>query len=195
MASPTRLRRVAGLRARVPKTISPQLTPLPGARKILQCQHFWCWAAVAQEVHRLYQPGVPQPTQCQIAQARFQKKNCRCTGGSADCRKRSDHPCNRRRGIGPSLPGPYRSLDYDDHFGGAEIQQALRAGRPVIAEFHGSIVHYVLVTAITGGPSDWDIEVADPENGTLSWVRFIDHQPIEHSDRSLFHAHFMEKGT
>lgn len=136
-------------------------------RAILQCQRLWCWAAVLQELRRLYRES--QLSQCTLVKRITNTPYCKC---EHNCHPQYVSGCNVSQPVESHLPRHHRAhphpIDADI------LNQQLCNQRPVVAEFRsGSARHYALVSSMTRVDEDlWHLEVADPRQRMVGKIVF-----------------------
>ncbi len=149
---------------------------------VSQCQTYWCWAAVLQELLRCVAHQVQ--TQCFLVETHLHIA-CRCRASGCDPSILS--PCNRTGVLQDYLGSVSQSLvqmqagllDRD------LLCRALNADRPVVALFiHGNQRHYAVLSGLTiTTDGKAFLEVIDPWQGRrLCQIPLIDHQAVKHPD-------------
>ncbi len=139
-----------------------------------QCQTFWCWAAVLQQL-LLYIDGT-QTNQCDLA-TRF----IAATGPCCPCDPTVYNPCNQLGTLRDYLDN--LNLEYDFVSGPGltqpVLQAALCASRPVVGMFKNiQLQHYVVISGITPATPQYSLEVCNPDLGTRTQILCQDGQPI-----------------
>lgn len=163
-------------------------------QSVRQCQTFWCWAAVLQELLRCLRR---QPrTQCQLVEE-FLGIRCGCDI-ARDCDPAILSTCNmtgvleeflRQRHLWPGLESRAASDLARD-----PLCEALNDNAPVVALFvRGGQRHYAVLSGLTTIDGQDYLEVTDPWEGRRIQVPFV--SPVKHADGWFLNRTFFIQGV
>jgi Papain-like cysteine protease AvrRpt2 len=133
-----------------------------------QCHSYWCWAAVAASVSAFYDE-TSTFSQCRIANLELHRQDC-CT---FDCGANGVE-FNIMHTLGSALnrAGRLKRLVRFQRATRAEVQQEIRARRPLCVRtiWSGGGAHFVVIVGYS--PDDDSLVIADPWRGKIFEVPF-----------------------
>jgi hypothetical protein len=173
--------------ARVEWTPAAQLGPVaPSAalscyQPVTQCQSNWCWAAVLQELLHCID-GV-DVAQCALVEHYLGLQNC-CPG--PPCDPSAVSPCNQVGTLQdilnaewPFPPPPPPSVVLAASLTADRLFAALALRQPVIGLFFNMMRrHYAVLSGVTPGNPQYNLEVSDPEDGVNRFISVTPGQRI-----------------
>ena len=175
-----------GLLSRVPTLTSsadPPSCQLLCYQPVRQCQNYWCWAAVFQELLRCL--AGQSVSQCEIVQGVFTEKDCNCTRNTK-CDPAVKSPCNNTEALEDlvELRWQYQMINAGD-LSVSALCCALARERPVIARFsEGSENHYAVISGIVMDATLY-LEISDPYLGREVQVAFQPGQLVKYGNWGL----------
>lgn len=147
----------------VPLPAPPSSCQLMCYQPVRQCQVYWCWAAVLQELLRCLR-GKYFP-QCWIADFFLPIKDC-CSHNAA-CDPEAQSPCNTTAALESLIAPLWRhQMTSAQKVSVEALCAAMQEDRPVIALFgQGTQSHYAVLSGITTVGGVHSLEVTDPNGG------------------------------
>jgi hypothetical protein len=168
----------------------PTLPPPPLApscsltcyRPVSQCQTYWCWVAVLQELFRCFEHKVF--SQCQLVET-FLRMQCNCDS-SAACNPTIQSLCNKTAVLEDILAHlwPSRLRPREGVLAKGPLCDALNNDRPVVGLFiEGNQNHYAVLSGLTTVNGLDYLEISEPKGGRLlDNILFRSDRDIEHPD-------------
>lgn len=161
---------------------------------VLQCQTFWCWAAVLQELLRCLKGQVY--TQCQLAEELLCRE-CDCSSSSATaCNPTIQSPCNTTGVLEEYLGYLWPVLSSSSASGLTRdlLRRALCNERPVVGLFiKNNQHHYTVLSGLATINGQDFLEVTDPKGARqIGGILFTPGTAVKHPDGwYLNHAFFI----
>lgn len=149
---------------------------------VCQCQTYWCWAAVLQELLRCLEDKVC--SQCRLVE-KFRKLRCNCDS-LGDCDPRIPSRCNRTGALEDFLaklwPSQFQAVVGNP--AKDRLCDALSNDRPVVGLFiEGNQNHYAVLSGLTTINGLDFLEISEPKGGRLlDDIRFVPDESVEHPD-------------
>lgn len=172
--------------------------PLPGGmscrltcyQAVVQCQTYWCWAAVLQEIVRCKESK--QYSQCELVEGVMKGKDCECES----CTPQVMSPCNKPRVLESILKSRLPKGVAYQQLGGLTpktLCDEFDADDPVVARFVGTEkgAHYAVLSGLSEVNGKKSLEISDPDCGRLASVPLVDFQHVIHDGRSLAKVWFL----